>query len=72
MSTLTIELKDEQLDRLRRRASSVGLSVEKFASKMLDQISETSVGTEIDEATFSSLLHASIKDNDEAYRRLAQ
>lgn len=73
MSTLTLELKDEQVDRLKKKAGRLGLSVESYASKVLGQISASDKEDEaVDSAAFPEMLAASIRENDEAYRRLAQ
>ncbi|MCE9529915.1 MAG: hypothetical protein K8T89_02050 [Planctomycetes bacterium] len=75
MSILTLELKEEQVDRLKKKAGRLGLSVESYASKVLVHLSESDREHEIgsvDPKTFERLLQASIKENDEAYRRLAQ
>lgn len=73
MSTLTLELKDEQVDRLKKKAGRLGLSVESYASKVLGQISASDKEDEaVDSAAFREMLAASIRENDEAYRRLAQ
>jgi len=75
MSKLTLELKDDHVDRLKKKAGRLGLSLESYAAKVLVHVSESDQDREVafvDSKTFERILQESIKENDEAYRRLAQ
>jgi hypothetical protein len=75
MSTLTLELKDDQVERLKKKAGRLGLSLETFASKVLGRLSDPDKEDNVryaDWPTFERMLADSFAENDEAYRRLAQ
>ncbi len=75
MSTLTLELKDDHVVKLKNKALRLGLSLETYASKALGFLGESdSEGSVeyVDARTFERVLQASIDENDEAYRLLAQ
>jgi hypothetical protein len=65
MTTLTIELPDESLKKLKDRAEAAGLEVEEFVQKNLEDWLESA------EDKFDSASRYVIKKNAELYRRLA-
>ncbi len=65
MSALTIELEDEQLQPLRAEADREGLSLEEYARRELVAAADR-------KRRFRAALAATVRDDAELYRRLAQ
>jgi hypothetical protein len=68
--TLSIELDAQSLAELNRQAAELGIRAEELAGKMLNR--QLSKSNEMADSDFRAALEASFRENDEAYRRLAQ
>ena len=66
MSTITIALPDERLNRLERRAADLGITVEELVQLSVDELL-----AKTDEA-FEQAVHRVLEKNKDLYERLAQ
>ncbi len=67
MSSITINIKEEHLDELRRKAQNSKLSIEQLVEKYIHQILETEERNELMEKAAEYVLNK----NDELLKRLA-
>jgi len=66
MSTITITLPDERLDRLERKAADLGITVEELVKLSVDELL-----AKTDEA-FEQAVNRVLEKNQDLYERLAQ